>query len=351
MVVSSPPPACDPRQQALLLRACRLEPVERTPVWLMRQAGRYLPEYRAIRERVGFLELCKTPRLSAEVMLATVQRLGVDAAIIFSDLLPILEPLGFDLEFTAGEGPVIHNPVREPADVARVRELTDVDRVGFVMDTVAATRAGLDDSIPVIGFAGAPFTLAGYCIEGGTSKAWTLTKTFMYRHESAWHDLCGILARAVSRYLVAQLEAGAQLVQVFDSWVGCLGPDDYRRYVLPHARAALAAAAARAPVIHFGTGNPELLPLLREAGGSVIGIDWRIDLDRGWELVGRDRAVQGNLDPVVLLADRDTVRRRTREVLAQAAGRPGHIFNLGHGILPGTPVENVLELIATVKGG
>jgi uroporphyrinogen decarboxylase len=333
-----------------MMRACRLEPVERTPVWLMRQAGRYLPEYRAVREKVGFLELCKNPRLSAEVMLATVERLGVDAAIIFSDLLPILEPMGFDLEFAAGEGPVIHNPVREAADLARVRELDDVDRLGYVMDVVRATRAGLDDSIPVIGFAGAPFTLASYCIEGGTSRSWLHTKTFMYRQEAAWHDLLGRLARAVSRYLVAQLDAGAQIVQLFDSWVGCLGPDDYRRYVLPHSRAALAEAARRAPVIHFATGNPALLPLLREAGGSVIGIDWRIDLDAGWAAVGHDRAVQGNLEPAVLLADRDTVRRRVHEVLDRAGGRPGHIFNLGHGILPQTPVENVLELVAAVKG-
>jgi uroporphyrinogen decarboxylase len=332
------------------MRACRLEPVERTPVWLMRQAGRYLPEYRAVREKVDFLELCKNPRLSAEVMIATVHRLGVDAAIIFSDLLPLLEPMGFDLEFAAGEGPVIHNPVRESADLARVRELDDVGRMGFVMDTVAATRAGLDDSIPVIGFAGAPFTLASYCIEGGTSRAWLHTKSLMYRHESAWHELMGRLARAVSRYLVAQLDAGAQIVQLFDSWVGCLGPDDYRRYVLPHSRTAIEAAAKRAPVIHFATGNPALLPLLKEAGGSVIGIDWRIDLDEAWRMVGHDRAVQGNLEPAVLLADRDTVRRRTREVLDRASGRPGHIFNLGHGVLPQTPVENVLELIATVKG-
>lgn len=343
--------SADARRQSLLLRACRLEAVERTPVWLMRQAGRYLPEYRRIREQVGFMELCKTPRLAAEVMIATVQRLGVDAAIIFSDLLPLLEPLGFELEFTPGDGPVIHNPLREPADLARVRELDDVDRVGFVMDTVTATRAGLDDTIPVIGFAGGPFTLAGYCIEGGTSKAWTLTRQFMFRHEAAWHDLMARIARAVSRYLVAQLDAGAQLVQVFDSWVGCLGPDDYRRYVLPHSRAAIAAAVARAPVIHFATGNPALLPLLVEAGGSVIGLDWRVDLARGWEAVGHDRAVQGNLDPAVLLADRETVRRRTRDVLARAAGRPGHIFNLGHGVLPGTPVENVLEVIETVRGG
>jgi len=353
-LILAPMPATPPFTTAadpLLLRACRLEPVERTPVWLMRQAGRYLPEYRAIRDRVGFMELCKTPRLAAEVMIATVQRLGVDAAIIFSDLLPILEPMGLDLEFAQGEGPVIHNPIRTAADVDRVRELDDVDRVGFVMDVVRATRAGLDASIPVIGFAGAPFTLAGYCIEGGTSKAWLQTKSLMYTHEAAWHDLMARIARAVSRYLVAQIDAGAQVVQVFDSWVGCLSPDDYRRYVLPHSRQALAAAATRVPTIHFATGNPALLPLLREAGGSVIGIDWRIDLDAGWAAVGHDRAVQGNLDPAILLADRDTVRRRTREVLDRAGGRPGHIFNLGHGILPQTPVENVLELVAAVKGG
>jgi len=317
----------------------------------MRQAGRYLPEYRRVRADVDFLGLVKNPRLAAEVMLATVHRLGVDAAIIFSDLLPILEPMGMDLEFSAGEGPVIHNPVREPADVARLVELEDLDQLGYVMECVQATRAGLDDAIPVIGFAGAPFTLAGYCIEGGTSRAWLHTKTLMYTHEAAWHDLMGRLARAVSRYLVAQLDAGAQLVQLFDSWVGCLSPDDYRRYVLPHSRTALAEAARRAPVIHFATGNPALLPLLAEAGGSVIGVDWRIGLAEAWRMVGHDRAVQGNLDPAVLLTDRDTVRRRTLDVLAEAAGRPGHIFNLGHGILPQTPVENVLELIATVKGG
>ena len=338
------------RDQALLMRACRREPVARTPVWLMRQAGRYLPEYRRVREQVDFMGLVKNPQLAAEVMIATVDRLGVDAAIIFSDLLPILEPMGMNLEFTAGEGPVIHNPLRAPADVLRLRELEDLDQLAYVMDVVRATRAGLDDSLPVIGFAGAPFTLAGYCIEGGTSKAWLHTKSFMYRHESAWHELMDRIARAVSRYLVAQLDAGAQLVQLFDSWVGCLSPNDYRRYVLPHSRTALGEASTRAPVIHFATGNPSLLPLLAEAGGSVIGIDWRIELGEAWRMVGHDRAVQGNLDPVVLLSDRETVRRQTEHVLAQAAGRPGHIFNLGHGILPQTPVENVLELIATVKG-
>ena len=336
-------------QQSLMMRACKMEPVERTPVWLMRQAGRYLPEYRSIREKVSFLDLCKNPRLSAEVMLATVDRLGVDAAIIFSDLLPLLEPMGIDLEFAAGEGPVIHNPIREPGDVKRLREFHDIDSMGFVMDVVQATRAGLSDSIPVIGFAGAPFTLAGYCIEGGTSKAWLLTKTFMYKYESAWHDLMDRLARAVSRYLTSQLDAGAQIVQLFDSWVGCLGPDDYQRYVLPHSKTALAEVMKRSPVIHFATGNPSLLPLIKEAGGTVIGLDWRINLNDGWNLIGNDRAVQGNLEPSLLLSDRDTIRKRTRAILEQAAHRPGHIFNLGHGVLPQTPVENVLELIETVK--
>jgi len=343
--------AAERRRQSLMMRACRCEPVERTPIWLMRQAGRYLPEYRAVREKMGFLELCKNPRLSAEVMIATVSRLGVDAAIIFSDLLPILEPMGMDLEFAAGEGPIIHNPIRSAADVPRLRELDDLDPLGFVMDVVQATRAGLDDSIPVIGFAGAPFTLASYCVEGGGSKAWLHTKSLMYRDETAWHDMMARLSRAVGRYLVAQFAAGAQIVQLFDSWVGCLGPDDYRRYVLPHSRAAISAAAAHGPVIHFATGNPALLPLLREAGGTVIGIDWRIELAEAWRVIGHDRAVQGNLDPAVLLADRDTVRRRAREILAQAAGRPGHIFNLGHGVLPQTPVENVLDLVAAVKHG
>ena len=343
------PASADPLGQSLMMRACRQEPVERTPIWLMRQAGRYLPEYRSVREKVGFLELCKNPRLSAEVMIATVNRLGVDAAIIFSDLLPILEPMGMDLEFAVGEGPVIHNPIREAADLARLRELDDIDQLRFVIDTVAATRAGLDASIPVIGFAGAPFTLASYCVEGGGSKSWLHTKSLMYRSESAWHDMRSRLARAVSRSLLAQIDAGAQIVQVFDSWVGCLSPADYRRYVLPHSRAAIAEAARRGPVIHFAQGNPALLPLLAEAGGSVIGIDWRIDLDEAWQRVGHDRAVQGNLDPAVLLADRETVRRRALEILDRAGGRPGHIFNLGHGILPQTPVENVLELIAAVK--
>ena len=330
------------------MKACRREPCDRTPIWLMRQAGRYMAEYRQVRSQTTFLELCKNPALCAEVMITAVQRLGVDAAIIFSDLLPMLEPMGVELEFAHGEGPVIHNPVREAADVDRVLELEDLASLDFVMETVRQTRAGLDEAIPLIGFAGAPFTLASYVIEGGASRSYLHTKTLMYRDEAAWHELMGRLARSVTRYLNAQLAAGAQAVQLFDSWVGCLGVDDYRRYVLPHTRSIIAGLSPGAPAINFATGNPALLPLLAEAGGAVIGVDWRIRLDDAWRTIGYDKAVQGNLDPLVLLADRDEIRRRAKEVLQQAAGRPGHIFNLGHGVLQQTPVENAIALVEAV---
>jgi uroporphyrinogen decarboxylase len=315
----------------------------------MRQAGRYLPEYQAIRSKVTFLELCKNPTLSAEVMLATVDRLGVDAAIIFSDLLPILQPMGLDLEFAAGEGPVIHNPLRNRIDLDRFHELVDVDPLSFVFETVRATRSGLQKELPVIGFAGAPFTLAGYAIEGGTSRTWLHTKRFMLTDPDAWHELMGRLARTVGRYLQAQFDAGANAVQVFDSWVGCLSPSQYREYVLPHSRTVLESVIGRGPVIHFAAGNSALLPLAAEAGGTVMGIDWRIELDEAWRQVGFHRGVQGNLDPAILHTTPDVVRRRTEEILKSVAGRPGHIMNLGHGILPETPVENVLEFIATVQ--
>jgi uroporphyrinogen decarboxylase len=281
-------------------------------------------------------------------MITAVKRLGVDAAIIFADLLPILEPMGLDLEFAKGEGPIIHNPVRIAADVDRVRELDDVGSLGFVMETVRLTRAALPAEIPLLGFAGAPFTLASYVIEGGASKAYLHTKTLMYRDPGAWHALLERLSRAVTRYLNAQIAAGAQAVQLFDSWVGLLGPEDYRRYVLPHVRGLIEGLTPGVPVIHFATGNPALLPLLTEAGGDVIGIDWRIDLDEAWRVVGHDKAVQGNLDPTVLLADHQEIRRRADLVLRQAAGRPGHIFNLGHGILQQTPPENAIALIEAV---
>ena len=336
-------------EESLFLRACRRQPTDRTPIWLMRQAGRYLPEYRAVRDKVSFMELCKNPQLCAEVMLATVNRLGVDAAIIFADLLPILEPMGMELEFAHGEGPVIHNPVREADEVDRVVELESVESLGFVMETVRLTRTGLPASIPVIGFAGAPFTLASYAIEGGSSRNYLHTKTLMYRDRGAWDALLSRLARSVARYLNAQIAAGAQCVQLFDSWVGCLGVADYREFVLPHTRTLIENITPGAPVIHFGTGNPALLTAMSEAGGDVIGIDWRIELSDAWRAVGYDKAVQGNLDPLILLADRDEIRQRAHDILRQAGGRPGHIFNLGHGILPQTPVDNVLSLIEAVK--
>jgi uroporphyrinogen decarboxylase len=314
----------------------------------MRQAGRYMPEYRSVREKTTCLELCKNPQLSSEVMCTAVDRLGVDAAIIFSDLLPILEPMGMELEFAAGEGPIIHNPVRESADVDRVVELENVDALGYVFETVAQTRRDLPEHIPLVGFAGAPFTLASYAIEGGSSRSFLHTKTLMYRAGDAWRALMERLSRSVTRYLNGQIAAGAQAVQLFDSWVGCLSPIDYREFVLPYVRSIVTGLTPGAPLIHFGTGNPALLPLMAEAGGDVIGLDWRIGLDDGWKAVGHDRAVQGNLDPTVLLADVPTIAAQARAILEQAGGRPGHIFNLGHGVLQQTPVDNVRALVDIV---
>ncbi|MEC7447721.1 MAG: uroporphyrinogen decarboxylase [Planctomycetota bacterium] len=327
------------------MKACRREPTEVTPVWLMRQAGRYMQEYRSVRSQVSFLELCKNPQLCSEVMCTAVNRLGVDAAIIFSDLLPILEPMGLELEFAKGEGPVIHNPVRESQDVDRIVELETVDELDFVIETVRQTRLDLPADMPLIGFAGSPFTLASYTIEGGSSRTYTHTKVLMYRDEGAWRILMEKFARAVVIYLNAQIAAGAQCVQLFDSWVGCLGPGDYRRYVLPYMKQILEGITPGVPVINFGTGNPELLPHLAEAGGSVIGVDWRIPLDKAWQTIGYHKAVQGNMDPMVLLGEQDLIKRRVQEVLDQAGGRPGHIFNLGHGVVQQTPVENAIAVI------
>jgi uroporphyrinogen decarboxylase len=330
------------------MKACRREPCDVTPVWLMRQAGRYMPEYREVRAKTTFLELCKNAALCTEVMVTAVTRLGVDAAIIFSDLLPMLEPMGADLEFAHGEGPIIHNAIREARDVERFDEIKSLETLQFVVDTVTLTRAALPGHIPVIGFAGAPFTLASYLIEGGGSKQYAATKGFMYREPKAWHELMTKIARSVTLYLNGQIAGGAQAVQLFDSWVGCLGPDDYRRYVLPYVKQIIDALTPGTPVIHFGAGNPILLPHIAEAGGAVLGIDWRTRLDDAWESVGHDRGVQGNLDPLVLLSTPEIVRARTREVLEQAGSRPGHIFNLGHGIVPQTPVDNVLALVDEV---
>ena len=330
------------------MKACRGEPTEVTPIWLMRQAGRYMAEYREVRAKTTFLELCKNPQLCSEVMCTAVQKLGVDAAIIFSDLLPILEPMGLDLEFAQGEGPVIHNPVRESADIDRVLELESVDSLHFVMETVQQTRSDLPIHLPLIGFAGAPFTLASYVIEGGSSRHYLHTKTLMYRDPGAWRALMERFQRAITGYLNAQIASGAQCVQLFDSWVGCLGPDDYQQSVLPYVRGIIQDITPGVPVISFATGNPALLPLLAEGGSSVVGVDWRIRLDQAWQQIGEDRAIQGNLDPAALLAEPQEIRRRALQILDQAAGRPGHIFNLGHGVLQQTPVEHAIALVDAV---
>jgi uroporphyrinogen decarboxylase len=330
------------------MRGCRRESAPYTPVWLMRQAGRYMREYREVREKTTFLELCKNPALAAEVTVTAVERLGVDAAIIFADILLILEPLGIELEFAKGEGPVIHNPVRRPSDVDRLRELDDPNALEFVYEAIRQTRSALKPDIPLIGFCGAPFTLASYMTEGGGSKNYLHTKRLMYDDAGAWHAMMALISRALVKYLNAQIEAGAQAVQLFDSWVGCLSPDDYREFVLPHTKSVIENVTKGVPVIHFGTGTATLLELMREAGGDVIGLDWRVRLDEGWRRVGHDVAVMGNLDPVVLFAKRDVLREQAKRILDQAEGRAGHIFNLGHGILPETPVENVVALVEMV---
>ncbi|HEX8472542.1 MAG TPA: uroporphyrinogen decarboxylase [Pyrinomonadaceae bacterium] len=337
----------DALRDSPFMRACRREPVPYTPVWLMRQAGRYMREYREVRARMSFLELCKTPELASEVTVYAAERLGVDAAIIFADILLILEPLGLQLEFAKGEGPVIHNPVRTPRDVGRLIEVEDVSALDYVYQAISITRRALRPNLPLIGFAGAPFTLASYIIEGGASKNYVHTKTLMYEDGGAWHAMMSLIARALARYLNAQINAGAQAVQLFDSWVGALSPDDYRQYVLPHTRYVIENITRGTPVIHFGTGTATLLELQREAGGDVIGLDWRVRLGEAWRRLG-DIAVMGNLDPVVLFSNVETVRAHARRILEQAQGRPGHIFNLGHGILPETPVETVVALVEAV---
>jgi len=333
---------------APLLLAARLEPTPFTPVWLMRQAGRYLPEYRAIRARHSFLDLCRTSSAAAEVTLQPIERLGVDAAILFADILLILEPLGVGLEFAKGEGPVIRHPIRTEADVARLTPIDVASAIGFVFETVRLVKRALPAEIALIGFAGAPFTVASYVVEGGASRDYLVTKRLMREAPAAWHRLMTILADATAAYLNGQIAAGAQAVQVFDSWIGALAPDDYREFVLPHTRALIAALVPGTPVIHFGTGAAGLLPLLREAGGDVFGLDWRVDLDAGWRAVGDDVGVQGNLDPVALLSPPKTFEPAVRAILRRAGGRPGHIFNLGHGVLPSTPVEHVKALVDMV---
>jgi uroporphyrinogen decarboxylase len=332
-------------QASPFLAACRREAVPYTPVWLMRQAGRYMAEYRAVRSRYDFLTLCKTPDAAAEVTVTAVERLGVDAAIIFADILLVLEPLGASIEFTAGDGPVVRTPVRSAADVDRLTPVAD-GALDYVGEAVRRARAAL--TVPLIGFAGAPFTLASYLIEGGGSRSFLRTKRFMFADAGAWHALMDRLATAVRDYVNLQIAAGAQAVQLFDSWVGALAPADYRTFVLPHMRTLIAGITPGVPVIHFGTDTAGLLECLRAAGGDVIGVDWRIDLDAAWARLGYDVALQGNLDPTVLFAPPDEIGRHVDRILGQAARRPGHVFNLGHGILPDTPVDHVRALVEMV---
>jgi uroporphyrinogen decarboxylase len=338
-----------PLKNDRFLRACRREPVDATPVWFMRQAGRYMVEYRAVRAHHSLLEICKRPDLAAEVTLQPVERLGVDAAILFADILLVVEPLGVGLDFADGDGPRLQNPVTSVADVDRLRHFDVATELGFVAESVRTIVARLDGRVPLIGFAGGPFTVASYLVEGGHSSNFLATKRMMYGEPEAWHRLLSRLASLTTEYLRLQIDAGADAIQLFDSWAGALAPEDYRRYVLPHAHAVFEPLAATGvPLIHFGTQTAALLADMCRAGGSVIGVDWRIDLVDAWERVGAGVAVQGNLDPVALLAPWPVLSGATRRLLRSVAKRPGHVFNLGHGILPQTPVEAAADLVSLV---
>ena len=334
---------------ARFVRACRAQSVDTTPVWFMRQAGRYMPEYRAVRKQHSILEICKSPELAADVTITAAEKLGVDAAIIFADLLLPLEVMGLDFRFSAGEGPVIEKPLRTPADIKRLRSDRAAD-LGYVSESVRRVAKHFGAKLPVIGFCGAPFTLASYMIEGGGSRSYVHTKKMMYSEPKAWAELMTKLVTVLAAYAVEQVHAGADVIQVFDSWVGCLSPQDFREYVLPHATKLVhALQLTGAPIIYFGTDTATLLPAMKETGAEVIGVDWRIGIDDAWASLAHRGAVQGNLDPVTLFADKKLLRARAHDVLRRAAGRPGHIFNLGHGILPETPVENVITLVEYVR--
>jgi uroporphyrinogen decarboxylase len=304
--------------------------------------------YRDVRGKVPFIDLCKSPELVTQVTVAAAQRLGADAAILFSDLLLILEPMGMGLEYSTGEGPILTGRLAGRADVERLREVKPEESMPFVFDSIRMLRQALPESLPLIGFAGAPFTLAAYMIEGGSSRQFTDTKRFLWSDAGAWHALMEKISRALIAYVNAQIAAGADAVQFFDSWVGCLSPSDYRQFVLPHTQAVIRSVTPGVPVIHFGTGTGAFLNELREAGGDVIGVDFRVELDEAWRRIGYDRGIQGNLDPAILAAPLDVIRSQVRRILDQAGGRSGHIFNLGHGILPDTPEDHAVALVDMV---
>jgi uroporphyrinogen decarboxylase len=337
------------------VRACLRQPVDRTPVWLLRQAGRYMPEYMAVRKHHTLLEICRTPQIASEVTITAAERLGVDAAIIFADLLLPFTPMGVDFEFLAGEGPVVHSPIRtlEQIQALRTDRVEDLRYVAQAIEKVAhhfsSPRAD-GDQLGIIGFCGAPFTLASYMIEGGSSRNYIETKRMMYSDRAAWPLLMEKLVDVLVAYAAQQVEAGADVIQIFDSWAGALGVTDYREYCLkPTTELVRRIQQLGVPVIYFGVDTASLLSTMRETGADVIGLDWRVPLAEGWKSLGDGCAVQGNLDPITLFAPEDVLRARVREVIDAAAGRPGHIFNLGHGIVPGTPVENVIRTVEWVK--
>jgi uroporphyrinogen decarboxylase len=350
-------PACtkideDPivTQDYRFLRACRRQPVDRTPVWFMRQAGRYMPEYRAIRATHTLLDICARPELAAEVTLQPIHALDVDAAIIFADILLPLVPMGIDLHFAKGEGPVISNPIREARDVEALRVLDPEEATPATLEAIRLVVRELAGRVPVIGFAGGPFTVASYMIEGGSSRNYLRTKQLMYGRPDVWAALMEKLTDMTGRYLRGQVEAGADAIQIFDSWAGALSPRDYRERVLPYVKRVVATLQPlEVPVILFGTSTAGMLPVLAEAGTDVVGADWRVEIDEAWDRIGHDRAIQGNLDPVLLFGPREELDRGIRHVLERAGGRPGHIFNLGHGILPETPVDNVRYTVERVR--
>lgn len=338
-----------PPMSSRFLDACRRRPTDVRPVWFMRQAGRYMKEYRAIRAHHSILEMCKRPDLACQVTLQPVEALDVDAAIIFADLLLPVEPMGLRLKFVAGEGPVIDNPVRTSHDVDTL-STANTDDLGYVGEAIRMTTAALGGKVPLIGFVGAPFTMASYMIEGGASRNFINTKTLMYRDETLWRRLMGKLVDVLGPFAILQVAAGARAIQVFDSWVGALGADDYVRYVAPYSRALIERIRSTGvPVIHFGTGAAGYFRELHAAGGDVMGVDWRLNIDQAWMDISYRSAIQGNLDPAALLAPLPELKAKVTELLKRTGTRPGHIFNLGHGILPETPVENVKAVVQMVR--
>ena len=346
--MSRPYEASETLKNSRLMRAIRREPVDATPVWIMRQAGRYLPEYMEVRSKHTFLDLCEQPELAAEVTLSAQRVLDVDAAILFADLLPILRPMGLHLTYEKGEGPKLHNPLRDRADLSRFRPVASPQELGETLEAVRLIRDRLPADVPLLGFAGAPFTLASYAVEGSGSRNYLHIKRWLWGDTGAWDTLMSTISESVADYLIAQLHAGCQAVQLFDSWAGCLSPADYRTRVLPYSKRIIGRVSEHGPVIHFLTGNPALVPAQCEAGGDVLGLDWRVNFAETWHMAGDHWAVQGNLDPIHLCCEWDNTCERAGELLDSVRGRPGHIFNLGHGVIPETKPQLVKDLVKFV---